>query len=539
MTNQKKYKKEILFLVTAAVLLIAGCQKKQEIPGEGPAQGLQTETEIQIGQEELAQTQQPSYVPVVSVGVDEANCYVENSDQILVSGYCELPMVMPAAEDEENRAIAEALDAWSMEQDMIFWDTVDQYETDAQDYLDSIQEQEDMEFYGFSTQSTLSYTRVDAYVLSFCYAYSDYTGGAHGAYGYQGVTFDTQTGEKLELSDLLWDKSSYDRFCEAASEYCVEKVKETYEEEGLSAGYETVIRDMISQMPNWYLDAAGIALIYNPGDLGPYAMGPVFVTLPYGEFSEMLRPEFAGLCGVGTAALPLNTEASVLLSAEAEHAEKVMLGFEVVDEEVWTTAITISAGKSQDYSEGFSSVRSAYLIRHDGGRVFLLFDVDLASDDYVTSVYELTDGEILKCYETDVSYRILPGYVNSVSVALEGRIDLLGTYRTKIDFAVTDEGALRQTTKLYTLDNDSQWSLLTTIRDLPVVINGEETILPAGSQIRVTSTDLDGTAWFWDETSQTDGEIHYTRGNEENSEWPVYIDGIEEYYYFEMLPYAG
>ena len=135
---------------------------------------------------------------------------------------------------------------------------------------------------------------MDTEVLSFRQMYSDYTCGAHGNYGYKGVTFDVVSGVQLSLGDLLQEDVEFEAFCEQAAEICIREAGETYAE-GLYVDYETIIRESIGTSAGWYLDAAGLTVIFNPYEIGPYAMGPAFITLPYAELAEVLRPEYLGL----------------------------------------------------------------------------------------------------------------------------------------------------------------------------------------------------------------------------------------------------
>ena len=68
---------------------------------------------------------------------------------------------------------------------------------------------------------------------------------------------------------------------------------------------------------------------------------------------------------------------------------------------------------------------------------------------------------------------------------------------------------------------------------------GEETTLPEGSTIRITAADNAGSARFLEISTGLEGEISYEKGTQEEDGWRLYIDGVLEDEYFEMLPYAG
>lgn len=537
MGEKKRYFRIGLFLVlTAAILMSAGCQNRQERKEQQKfQQGIQQEPQQGI----QGETGQEAFVPVVSVDSRETEEYTGDGKQLLVSGTCELPVVLPAKNQEVPKALQTALKDWCAEQEEDFWETAEQYKEDAMGYCEIREASGGLEgeFYGCSIESRIVYTRVDAAVLSFCQNYSDYDCGPHGNYWYEGVTFRVKDGKRLELKDLLKEDADFSEFCTRAGDYCIQAVKEGYREE-LYENYETIIRESFEEEGNWYLDAAGIMMIYDPYEIGSYAMGPVFVTLPYEEFADLLKPEYRDFAGEGTAELPLDTEAEIELTQDT--GERVRLWIEETQiDDVWDFDLWIQVGEQKEKMDDMARIGSAYILRRQDGRIFLLFDADMASDDYITYLYEITDGILRKTGETDRICSIEPGYVNPGELKLRTRVELLGTYSAKVDYQITEDGELFSDCSYYELENRSPWAVLTTTRELPVAIDGRDTSLPAGSRIRIIAADEEGTAWFREEGSGTEGEIHCTRGNEEGSRWPICIDGVEDSEYFEFLPYAG
>lgn len=535
MRKRRIHTNGIITGLVAGMLLLSGCGKEAEETVQEPPEKVQ---------ESASETQEPEqtkgiYVPVVTLESGAIERYVPEEDQILLTASWELPTIVTTGDDAGQSKLEKALNVWVEEQKQSFMDTVEQYEQDAQDYLESMKdnsEPTDFAFYGFSTDLGTEYMRVDSSVLSFRQMYSDYTGGAHGNYGYEGVTFDVETGNKLELTDLLVDEVTFEQFCDNISELCAQRAKEEYSD-GLYENYEEIMEESITEQANWYLDAAGLTMIFNPYEIGPYAMGPAFVTIPYADLTGALKEEYLGLSEAGSAVLEPGK--SVYLTFADGMEREVLLSFEVLDEEMWSTRITLKVEEQEEVTEGYASVRGARLIRQESGRVYLVYYVDMASDDYVTYVYDITDGKLMQIAEIENSSSLDDGYMNTEVLRVQARLDVLGTYRAPVDYQINEDGTLQQLTEIYELENNSPSALITTIRELPVMIDGEETTLPTGSRLRILRTDLKGTVWFREEETGIEGEIHYTCGSDEDTSWPIYIDGVEEYEYFEMLPYAG
>ena len=57
-------------------------------------------------------------------------------------------------------------------------------------------------FHSFYDKSDLIVRRADSVVLSLLDISEDYLGGVHGMYGYFGVNFDSETGKRLQISDV-------------------------------------------------------------------------------------------------------------------------------------------------------------------------------------------------------------------------------------------------------------------------------------------------------------------------------------------------
>lgn len=311
---------KILSIALAAALLLGACTEAKEtvvMPNKQTENVTKTDTEQQ-NEDTLTPTQQepsddkepttveePTTVkepPEVTTDSCREEKYADDGTTI-VEGYYENPSLTDAEVNENYKALRIALEEWALEQDELFWQTMDRYEENARELLDTLGTNF---FTTYSTDREIEYTRVDNVVVSFRVLYSDYMGGAHGNYGYGGITFDAVSGERLSLSDLMTDEAAMEQFCNVAADYCVANVKEQYLEE-LNDNYEACIRSKLSfgsETQNWYLDAAGITIVCNPYEIAPYYIGPVFITIPYEKVEQFMKPQYCGI-QEAEAAIPL------------------------------------------------------------------------------------------------------------------------------------------------------------------------------------------------------------------------------------------
>lgn len=389
--------------------------------------------------------------------------------------------------------------------------------------------------YQYSIYQSLEAARVDSRVISILEMYSEYSGGAHGNYWYHGYTFDGKSGQLLELADILEDAGG---FQEAAADYIIQKLEENHGE-GLFPEYEDTVRDIWTRNegPNWYLDAAGIMFLFNPYEVGPYAMGDVRVMLPYEEFAPYIKDEYETLSGPGIAKVPEDAVVSLFLNGQDDGANHLRIYQDMVeeyDEGPVYMELNDSVVEAWGYTYGW--IEGAYVLTKEDGRTFFLLNMDAASDDFTMLVYEITDGTIRECDRVyGISFR--NGTVNSESLTLQAYLDVLGTYATMMNYEIGEDGKLLQQEEFFQIVSDgSAWKTLTNVLEVPVTVDGKETMLPVGSRINITASNNEGTALFYNEDTGENGEIHYIRGD---GTCAVYIDGVPDYEYFEMVPYAG
>ena len=134
----------------------------------------------------------------------------------------------------------------------------------------------------FSLYVTAEPTRTDSVVFSYTEEESSYTGGAHGNLYSSGININPETGERLELTDVVTDINLVHDF---ASDDLSTKSDMLFNE------YEDTLNSLF-EVPNvqWVLDSEGLVLMFNPYELAPYAAGVITVLIPYE--SDLIKTEF-------------------------------------------------------------------------------------------------------------------------------------------------------------------------------------------------------------------------------------------------------
>lgn len=371
--------------------------------------------------------------------------------------------------------------------------------------------------------SSYRITRLDTRVLSVNGRSYDYSGGAHG-YGYEwGTTIDLQSGAKLELSRLAQDPPGFwNKAMELVLSDLGNRTEELYED------YESYVKENL-ESTDWYLDAAGIELVFTPYEIGPYASGSIVVCIPYEEVASYLKPEYLPPQGEYIMPIPLGREVS-----DAQDLYHVLIEYRQIQEYMWETVLRVNG---QETSLGDVAMQQAYLLHRADDRTFLIFDIDWASDDYETFVYELTKNGAVE--KDSVGGRLDGKSVNPEKLGLILSLEALGSCSSHMYYTLGVEGDLTPQSDICQIEVNLEVGGLVVIREIPVTIQGRETMLPVDSRLHVAATNRVDTIWFEAVEPSgeiVEGEIHYERHEED---YQIYIDGVSEYEYFESLPYAG
>lgn len=423
------------------------------------------------------------------------------------------------------------LEGWGYEQAAetvrrLFYSDEEMMDRLADSYIDSAKEvyelQKDDWFSNYELTTTYEIVRLDTRVLSVKGWTYEYTGGAHGNSGSGGTTIDLESGQELELSHLMSDHAG---FMDKAQELVLAELDGRKDE--LFEDYESYVRQNL-ETTGWYLNAAGIEFVFTPYEIGPYASGSITVCVPYVEVAEYMKPEYLGTEGEYVMALPVGSEVT---AGDCS----VFIEQRQIEEYMDETILHIN-GDETSLGENVRIDR-AFLMRMDSGKVFLVFDMDWASDDYETFVYELTPDGAVKTAE--IWARLDGKNVNPYNMKLIFSLDVLGTYSSGMRYALNGNGVFTALEDIYQIEANRAWQELVTKRELPVTVDGQESMLSVGSHLFITATDNAGTAYFEGTDASgkaVSGKIHY---EQQEGEFIHTIAGIDEFEYFVGLPYVG
>lgn len=450
-----------------------------------------------------------------------------------------------------NDAAAQKINDWSEAEASTFWENAEKTSEYAENDLESmstVSGMEDLGTYSYYYSSFQSYNvmRADSQVISLRSYNNDYAGGIHGDYAYYGTTFDTMTGEELKIQDIVTDMPSFRR---QATKDIDKYLQENYSD-GLFEDYQDTVEQIWESEDgfNWYLNESGIMVIFNPYVVGPYAMGAVTVPLPYSAYASYLNQDYTTpeTTSAGNGELTEETITKIRTS-RLEGGAQVNYGdlnvYMDQKNEFGGGTLTIELNEQKEQTEYFDRLCDSQLLYLEDGRVFVLLVADHASDDYELFLYEVTDGKLKMTDQQDNLFlgdgSVSAGGRKNGMLMLKKNVNVFGSYQCSMTYSIGDDGKLVPDEEFFQVDIDNYpYSVLTVTRELPVSVNGGQTTLQTGTQIRITGTNDAGIALFETTDGKFSGEIHYTEP-EGDSEFYHKINGITEDQYFESIPYAG
>ena len=504
------------FSITACGTVSTDSGKKDETQNVSEKAEDGKEGEEQISVEGNGENDTTSQQEVKGLHLDITNNYYDAGENAeYISGY--YPTIEVVGDNYPE--LKAALDSWSADYKSGYESEMEQYTPDA------VQQAEDMgdDFYGYSFYYSAEAERLDDRIASIAVAEDSYTGGAHGYNYLYGVTFDTQTGKEITFDDLGDIKDEVKAYID---EYVAQKRTEGYP----FSFYEDNIEEKM-KAPTWYLDGLGLNMVFNAYDIGSYAEGRTVVRIPYAEL-EHLNADYKLENDAMFAALWMSTPVDIDVNADGT-SDKVELAGDYNENGDLELCLKIN-DLSLDLAT-CSYLNSAYFVRTEEGRSFVMVSYDVLSDDYITQLIEVTSGTPEKLDEIEGD---LASMSNNAFI-VNTHVDALGTYMSKRTYTFS-EGKLQPVEERFTFASREEAPYRTGIvlkKALTVFIDENGTMtekeLEAGTTLYPVNSDGESVIGFELEDG-TYGEITFER-----QDYTIYIDGVSEYDLFESLPYAG
>ena len=239
----------------------------------------------------------------------------------------------------------------------------------------------------YSLSNTVHVQRFDDQVFSFENEEYTYTGGAHGDTGLFGYTYDTASGVPLSLDDIVLDRGSFNDYAE---KYLSDYLRETYGEEGLFEGWDKELVTYMESGPEWCLNAYGLELMIGYYIVGPYALGNIRVTIPYGELAGLVKDTYLKTSEAFTYQFAYGEEVTVDGSGN-----KLLALYD-------GSTITLQFGEEAFVAaEGVEYAANPWVSKMGPDQIYVLLETGTYGEEmqYTHSVFKLSSGAFVKLDE--------------------------------------------------------------------------------------------------------------------------------------------
>lgn len=390
-------------------------------------------------------------------------------------------------------------------------------------------------------ESKVFFQRADTKLVSYVEDVFVYSGGVHPDYHYVTTNLNSETGEKLLLTDVMKSVTDLPHLLEEKL-----NLKYSYVNFG-EQQLATLFQEYAPEDYSWTLDYQGITFWFSPYDIAAYAVGPLSAKIYFEEAPEFFNEEYTKApSGNYAVMLPIRQKFDFDLNPEDGKKDYVetdtlldqygsyqMLsvtknGQTVVDEinYAYEFALYLArvGNKSYLYSESYSDGDYNLFCTWDlNGEAPML--TEQLSDTELD--YEYVDG----IYDGGIFYKQV--LQNPDSFRLATHFDILGTRGSVATYQLSNaDGTPQMTDEAYafTYGHEVKTAIPLEAELLP---DRKKTTLPAGT--RLTPYQTDGKTYV--DLKTESGEI--VRLAVDTSDWPRTVNGIPEEECFEELLYAG
>lgn len=452
--------------------------------------------------------------------------------------------------DEGYEALKAALETFNEENTKKEAEDYEQFLAQAREDKEMRREISGSEYFeGYSSDTFLYPWRADSAVVSLVKESSSYLGGAHPNHYGKGVTFDTESGKRLSITDVVTDM---DRLKTMVTEYLEKEVGD-----GLFPEYKETLDAMFANPEGnepleWVLDTEGLTVLFNPYAVAPYAAGTIAVPVSYAEHKDMFCEKYSYQSS--GFARRLNAWDSIETDLNGDKKKETLTMTVQDNPEKYTSLLELTRegadGKTTFSEEYYGDFKGAYLLKTEDGRSYLYAEYVSENDWRRLEVFDLADkkgtGETITHVGTSDD-SLYDGFIQTPDhFLLYNRVDALGTYQAYLPYHVGRDGMPKADGDVYTrvpYEEEKNWDdtyKFTVKLPLKVTVyrqNGEtaEETLPEGTEISPVRTDKK----TFVEGRLKDGTLCEIPLEQKPGEFGFFINGISEWDCFEGLGYAG
>lgn len=539
-------KKFLLSAILISALCLWGCNTQITF-GENTEQGSQNE-QISESQNDSVENSQDSSQDNDTVDVQQESQYLNVSvgklhdseiDQIsLMYGNC----CLFELDAPEYPALEEAVAQYNTETEQNWITSMNDLKSWAREDYDAAVA-EGYEFYGpYVSEDEMYITRADDKALSAVTTNYWYSGGAHGMSGFSAVNFDTQTGRKLAIEDVIADTNALPNVLatEMLEQYphlatTVQDMWSMSLEDYLASYLTPEEVDDITPEFTWTLGYEGVTFYFGAYEIGSYADGNQVVVLTYNEYPELFNKEYFTSVtqdyAVRIAPFWYGEEGFTDINSDGVMDVINVDGDYAAEFEMYSS-LNVTVNGNTYRHEAYYYELTSYLVKANGNTYVYVERVG-DSDFRTVSVFKITESSVEYVGDVDGSIVDLN---NSADFGLIKRFDMLSTFWCIAKCYVGDDGMPVEKAGAYEIMGEG--TITSTVEITAELVDengnllGESKAFPAGTIYDFERTD--GMTYVDMLTNDGSRCRLYT-----TNQWPPTVNGMDAQNCFEMLNFAG
>ena len=571
---ERKFKR--LFAWTLSALLLAGCAAAP-VADKQASGGADTESAEET--EVIETPVRPTARPVIGLTADYQSHYDENLSMTVNSMETSLP-----GADANTRAeypqLADALDRFRADAESASQEAYQEREGVFEEMMSDTGEI----IAPLTGKVKTLVRRSDCVAVSVAAYWEEYSGGAHGGYGYTTANFDSFTGEEIALETLLTDDGKT-----ALNERVGAELDSLYPD--LAPG--AMVAEYAPDDYAFTLEPDGVTFWFNPYEIASYADGLLTVKLYFDRDADLFTDDYKSLDDAWSVEIGEETPYR-FLDPDGQTLRKVEVWGIITDFDAdWYGAIgmefdgpegsaryegrdyddsqygdwTAPAGRNIAIIEETAFTLRAYFAHIPEGN-YILINNAMENDAEAIRVYNLLGEEVgeppdltgpddfwypqpPEDMEWDDDWSAYSFYrtalTNPAFMPLRSRVDLFGTWEASGSYHLTADGLERDGAFLYyngfyELTLKQELTVERLAADNWLVSMGENLTIPAGSKVEILGTDGRNTVFFRvTDSPDAPATVNcvFALFYDNPDEWPRTVNGVEEEEIFDGLLYAG
>ncbi len=449
---------------------------------------------------------------------------------------------------EENKkeypGLAKALDSLNAEKTEFYKDKakeLDEYASEQLNYYYEDGEQPAV----YTANNKYLLQRADSVILSIRSDADEFSGGAHPNYGYSGYNFDTVTGKKLVITDVMTDISSLPAILS-------EKINSKEEfADGFFASLEETLSEYTAEQFNWTIGYQGVTFCFSPYEIASFAAGLITATVYFDEYPEIFNKKYT--VAPESYAVTLSEWSDVEFDMNPSDGKKdtVSVGLSYYTEEGSYKDISINLNGNEFTLEDVYAFSAEYYLVNSKGRYFIYLVLHGYNDYTNILVYDLNGNEIKEAGdfertafgslvwedENEDTHQAKLLFNNPTHFVLETTFDILGTYAADKTYTVNSETGMPESTdEFYTIDKSFAYVLTSKEAfNVKILPDMKTELIKAGSEFTLLRTD--GKTYV--DAKLDDGRECRIYVERNSTDYQLCINGTPEYELFEEIYYAG